>query len=727
LNGYDDFRIRISPGKNGRFLADADTSTGERATGSFKLPFTESEVENLVLRVGRARRSTRARSVSEVKRAETWGGALFESVFAGDVKEVFRSARTRAEDSDHGLRLVLSLGQAPELMDLPWEFLCDDRIFLGIGTGMPVVRTVELAHTRQPAPVGDKVRILGMVSSPTGYETLDIAHEKQTIDDALAPLVSSKQAEILWLEKATLLELNRALDSGPFHIFHYVGHAGYDPDSEEGQLVLESDPGGPAETSATDIGNILFDHRSLRLVVLNACEGARTSADDPFSSVATSLLEREIPAVVAMQFEITDRAALVFADAFYGALVDRGEPVDVAVSQARKQIYAQNSNGLEWGTPVLYMRTPDARLFDFTVPRGAGAATEAPAAATTVASQPVIPPAPEVEEPAEPAPPRSAVTREPESEHREIRLDDAPGAPSIRVEEGISFFHGATLTAAAMSRDGRWVATAGADSRVTVWSSQNAALVRRWQLASVPSSVSLSPDGTFLAVGADSTCSVFRVSTGQQVALLGPHKKNSPLMRAVEFAPNGQLLATGDDSGLAVCWSADSWRSTGQISAPSSTGGITRIRFHASSQRLVFGGSLGGAWFWDLSPRRRWEIASVMHAGYVSDLAYASDGARLAVASRSGFLLLIDSLVDRLVRSESLHSPVSAVDLSPDGRWLVAGTEDLRVRAWDYSGTLRLETPAGSPLCCMRYSTNGRGLLTGASEGVARIWRVIEG
>ena len=169
----------------------------------------------------------------------------------------------------------------------------------------------------------------------------------------------------MWLEVATLSALNRALSSGQFHIFHYVGHAGFDIASSEGHLVLEGPGGGPHEISGSDMGNILCDHRSLRLVVLNACEGARTSTEDPFSGVATCLIEREIPAVVAMQFEITDDAALVFADAFYGALVDRGEPVDIAVSQARKEIYANDPAGLEWGTPVLFVRVPNAKLFDF--------------------------------------------------------------------------------------------------------------------------------------------------------------------------------------------------------------------------------------------------------------------------------------------------------------------------------------------------------------------------
>src|SRR3954451_11025375 len=63
-----------------------------------------------------------------------------------------------------------------------------------------------------------------------------------------------------------------------------------------------------------------------------------------------------------MQFEITDRAAIVFAGEFYSALAD-GLPVDSSVAEARKAIYA-DQNDIEWATPVLFMRVADGRLFD---------------------------------------------------------------------------------------------------------------------------------------------------------------------------------------------------------------------------------------------------------------------------------------------------------------------------------------------------------------------------
>jgi len=62
-----------------------------------------------------------------------------------------------------------------------------------------------------------------------------------------------------------------------------------------------------------------------------------------------------------MQFEITDNAAITFAEEFYSAISD-GYPIDGALSEARTAIFAQG-NDIEWGTPVYFTRAPDGKLF----------------------------------------------------------------------------------------------------------------------------------------------------------------------------------------------------------------------------------------------------------------------------------------------------------------------------------------------------------------------------
>jgi hypothetical protein len=108
------------------------------------------------------------------------------------------------------------------------------------------------------------------------------------------------------------------------------------------------------------LGQILADRRSLRLAVLNACEAAITPAADPLAGVAPALVAQGVPAVAAMQFSITDEAAVTFAEEFYAALAD-SDPVDTAVTEARRAVAA--TDDVQWATPVLFMRIADGRVF----------------------------------------------------------------------------------------------------------------------------------------------------------------------------------------------------------------------------------------------------------------------------------------------------------------------------------------------------------------------------
>ena len=84
---------------------------------------------------------------------------------------------------------------------------------------------------------------------------------------------------------------------------------------------------------ANHLGTLLHDHRALRLVVLNACEGSRTSRTDPFAGTAPAPVRQGIPAAIGMLLEITDVAAITFAEEFYAAIADR-HPIDAALGEA---------------------------------------------------------------------------------------------------------------------------------------------------------------------------------------------------------------------------------------------------------------------------------------------------------------------------------------------------------------------------------------------------------
>jgi hypothetical protein len=128
-------------------------------------------------------------------------------------------------------------------------------------------------------------------------------------------------------------------------------------------VLLADEEGQAAPLHATELARLLADHPSLRFVFLNACAGATGSDADGIASAAATLVRRGVAAVLAMQYDISDRAAIEFARSFYESLAD-GLPVDAAVTDARKAVSLAVAHSPEWGTPVLFMQTADGLLFD---------------------------------------------------------------------------------------------------------------------------------------------------------------------------------------------------------------------------------------------------------------------------------------------------------------------------------------------------------------------------
>lgn len=364
---YLDFDLlleRVASGYRARVLK----SPAGETVGEFQLPLSNLELENFLLRMGRPRRGVRRLETPETQAAKAVGGQIFNAIFSGAILGCFQSSLDQARRQEAGLRIKLRLTDAPELADLPWEYLYNPALnrFLALSKETPVVRFLETPEQPRTLAVTPPLKVLVMIASPSDYEPLDVAGEWARLQQALGDLAGRSLVTLDVLEDATLPALQRQLRRGAYHIFHFIGHGGFDEAAQDSALVLEDSEGRSRAVSGQNLGTLLNDHRSLRLAILNACEGARASRTDPFAGAAQSLLQQGLPAVIAMQFEITDDAAVTFAHEFYSALAD-GLPVDAALAEARRAIFA-SGNPLEWGTPVLYMRAPDGRIFDIAGP-----------------------------------------------------------------------------------------------------------------------------------------------------------------------------------------------------------------------------------------------------------------------------------------------------------------------------------------------------------------------
>ena len=364
---YVDFDVLIEADGQGGYRVHVQSSAGQ-THAEFQLPFSDAQLENRLLKLKMVLMrsggpSNRAILSPEEQAVQDFGQGLFEALMTANVRSLYDASRNQAAHADKGVRLRLQMS-APELASLPWEFLYDarQRVYLCRQKDTPLVRYLEVSAPVPTLTVNAPLRILAMIASPTDLHPLDTEREKRRMEQSLARLTQAGQIELVWVNGGHWRDLQQALWHGPWHVFHYIGHGGFDTRIDEGVLAFEGADGRMQPMRARDLADLLTSERHLRFAFLNACLGAAGGERDVFASTAATLVQRGTPAVLAMQYEITDKAAIEFGQTFYEALAD-GLPVDTATTMARQAIHFGVPNSLEWGTPVLYSRATSGALF----------------------------------------------------------------------------------------------------------------------------------------------------------------------------------------------------------------------------------------------------------------------------------------------------------------------------------------------------------------------------
>lgn len=437
---YDNFDILLETVDAHHFrVRVTQCAVGDTPPSVASLPFSEVELENVLLKLDPGRAGTRRILDPYAQASVDLGGALFDSVFRDEVLVAWSRSLDVARERNHGMRLRLRLADAPALAGLPWEFLYDRRgkRFFAQSDRTPIVRYLDVPNPPRPLAVDGPLRILVIISSPHDLAELDVDREWNEISTALAEKQAAGLVVVDRLAHPSLTELQRWLRRRDVHVLHFVGHGDFDERTGDGVLAFCDQNDRSIRVTSAQLGTHVRDHDPLRLVVLNACQTATTDNVDAYSGMAQGLIQQEAAAVVAMQFPITDGAAIVFTEEFYGALAD-GEPVDQAVTSARKAMLADYTR--EWATPVLFLRAPDGRVFDRIVPVPP---VESPVITRESTTADDAPPPPNLrpaspKRPATPAPP----TRRPPRRRRWTVGATAAAVLAAGGAAAVAFYHG---------------------------------------------------------------------------------------------------------------------------------------------------------------------------------------------------------------------------------------------------------------------------------------------
>lgn len=340
------FHVTVVELGSGLWRVDASSSSGTATETILLLPDMID-----AMRIGRKFISARIDLAALIDLGRT----LFQRMFTASVATLFFDSHEDAVAHRSALCLQMHLGDAGPLATLPWEMLHDGERFLSLAATSPIVRL----GGRRARPVtkhGIRVplRVLLTTSSPKSF--LHIGGEEERVSASLAALVALEQLQMDVTSDGTMNALRRSLRAAddtqrPYDIWHFGGHGRRDEATGRSELLMTAADGSIHTLGVPQIHTLFGDHPDLRLVVLNACEGAM---DEWLTGIASAFLETGVEAVVAMQLPIGGKTAGIFAEEFYGALAD-GSPIELALTEARRGIYFRG-NAVEWVTPVLFLR-----------------------------------------------------------------------------------------------------------------------------------------------------------------------------------------------------------------------------------------------------------------------------------------------------------------------------------------------------------------------------------
>ncbi len=366
MNSYREVHLRFTQGEKDEYRVAVDSTPVGSASAATPLHLSLSRLRELQHQIQAALLRSRSRDAEIEDELARLGGELYEAIFPpGQVRDVLTlslgSVLFSSDEQQQRLRLFLHFdpchSELAWLAEFPWDVLLIRPIsptrHAALDHRLSIVRSLDVTHPSQPRALVQPWRVLLVRAGARGYGGLQYQAEQDSITKALLkfPGVICKS-----LDMPARHDLRLALRGFHPHVLHVMGHGNVDEDTGSGWVYLRDEKGDPDPLRSQDVAELFSGLPAPRLVVLNACQSARgTLSVSGHGSVAGALVSQGVAAVIAMQFSISDRAAMEFASEFYTRLME-GASIDDAVTEGRLTMRSKVPGSFEWCTPALYMR-----------------------------------------------------------------------------------------------------------------------------------------------------------------------------------------------------------------------------------------------------------------------------------------------------------------------------------------------------------------------------------
>jgi tetratricopeptide (TPR) repeat protein len=249
---------------------------------------------------------------------------------------------------------TLAIAVEGKLAHLPWEVMHDGTGFV-IEKPYPLVVPVRWVDqpTKPRSPQNRPLQILFMASSPESVQpVLNFEAEETEILRITGDLPLTLRVE----ESGCVAELNnlwRRYPEGTYDIFHLTGHADLQREAPHAPFfITEALTGERQDTFAPDLQKV-FQTRPPRLIFLSGCRTGEAGQAVSVPSLAETLVQQGIPAVMGWGRPVLDTSATQAASWFYEHLAS-GEGLVQALGLTYQRLLKQQVRG--WHLLRLYVR-----------------------------------------------------------------------------------------------------------------------------------------------------------------------------------------------------------------------------------------------------------------------------------------------------------------------------------------------------------------------------------
>jgi WD40 repeat protein/serine/threonine protein kinase len=291
--------------------------------------------------------------------------------------------------------------------------------------------------------------------------------------------------------------------------------------------------------------------------------------------------------------------------------------------------------------------------------------------------------------------------------------------------------HAKPVRSVAFSPDGKWLASASADTTIKLWDAAHGEVRQTLQgHTGGVWSVAFSPDGKRLAsASGDATIKLWDVARGDVVQTLEGHTLG---VQSVVFSPDGKRLASassemGQPPGEVKVWDA----TTGQVLLTlTESERVWCVAFSPDGKRLAsgLGGPNAAVLLWDAVSGQPLLRPLKSRGRGIQCLAFSPDGRRLAAGTAEGKLTVWDVASGQEERTYPEHAggTIPSVAFSPDGKWLASTSPGGTVTLWDTASDREFLTLKGHTrqVLSVAFSPDGQQLVSAGQDGTVKVWQL---